>query len=148
MDITNFILNGQLNNYKVGNILKEDNDLIEVTTQEGDIPSIYQLNNDCYVIFLEVLDNKIRRIIIDLSYQIDERYYFDNKVDLFEFNYKTSLNNIVVFFNKIGLEFMIKDNQIIDEDKSTKILYLSSSNIFLMFYGEKELCLLKIYCCS
>ena len=138
MDISEFILKGQIENLKVGaNISNYKVKLEEVTCEEGDIPSLYELGD----FQITCLKNIVIGILYDFEYDTEKKYNLKLASKNFKVGFNTKLNDVETFLKEVSLKYELLNSQ---NDDYKEILLLESK-ILLRFVNSDYTNLCKAY---
>ncbi len=138
MDVTDLILNKKFKSVPVGGDVDVNNDigLDPVLEQEkgSDIPSIYQYDSSEFCIFFDVLGGKLCRVVLDFTYELNERYSLVLNQNTFQLDGNTSINSLMSFFKENDFTFRIEDSVKSDLENVKSYLFISDDSVLFYFF--------------
>ncbi|MGX7668743.1 hypothetical protein [Flavobacterium pedocola] len=138
MNLSDFILNGQLENLKVGATLSDAKlELEPLIGEEGDIPGLYEYTDFQITGF----KNIVIGIAFDFEYETEKKYVLNSASKNVTIGFNTTLNAFENFLKEANLEYELRDSTADD----FKEIHLLQSNIILRFINPDFKNLYKAY---
>ena len=129
-DLSIFLLSGQFQQLKIGsNIQNIKMPFYNVTIEDGDIPSLYNLEDENESFQFTTLKNIVIGISYDFQYNTKISYNISIENLKFDLGYKTSFADLIAFLKLSNLDFEIDKPK---EEDSTEIK-LKKSDVLLSF---------------
>lgn len=143
MNFSHFIFKGNIEDLHIGANIKESNlNLENITEQEGDIPSLYQLSVNGKYFQITTLNDLVIGMSYDFEYEVDDYIPINFNEHEYSIGYKSNINDFIEFIKRVKQPF-----NLIDLVNSTEVEILKSG-VSLKFINaglSPNLCKAYIY---
>lgn len=144
MQLSNFILNSEVGDLKIGSKISESELNLDIILEgSGDIPSIYNLEYKADFFEITTYKGIILGISYDFKYNTEKKHQIKIGSNHFKIGFKTSIRECLKYFEENKLEFQYSINEF-KNDYEIKLtnkvnLIFDKFNLYKVYIFDMEL---------